>query len=1736
MKYTTVILTIFAIALTGLIAMGSTALNSPSKGRDRNGLEKLWKEYESTVRSDNALKSMQLLEKIKTLAEESRADWDFYRAAEQYRMTGSRRDWKQGDSLRRAFHAEIDRYGEPFVSFFVMKDREDGLTEYISEHRDAMLKGHHTDFYSAAAPGGRIYTPVLMRGLRNDYEYALWYILLRSLSADTAVRESCVAMLREQLGSRYPDSQLLELECTAQEGTARAEELRKFEARHSGSAVALLAGQELLSLRFSALAEAHAGSEEYKAFREECAGFEKLRRSFKGDEAVIADCCTAAKDLIEEMDSRQINSYITDGTLTVIARNCREVDVVIKEESRNGRTVCKTTLTDSLRSYYAEDTLSCRLPAMDDGEYSLSCSSGNARSTASYSRYSISLSDCAGRDGHRIYAADAESGRPIASATLRLLEGDAQAVAQAEELDFGRGYLELPHIISSHINTDRRQRLQCTYTDSAGLYHCSEPLWLYDAGESDAQVMDRAVSCQLLTDRAAFIPGDTLRFKAVLFHPDSMKTLPEGQMVTVSLSDAEGTVIGAQTLSTNDFGSVAGEFAIGQTGRRGIWRISVKHGGKVIESLHIRVDEFVLPTFDMTFEPDSILHIPGDEITVKGKLTSYSGHSLSDAHVSYTISSAGRVQADGMAEAAEDGSFAISFSSSEKSEEYFTISVKVTDQTGETQSWSTSRRTYRSIPFGMSVLNEAAGSVNIPSRTTRYIPRCIISDDELKIRLDMRDYWHGAEELTRDGLKVSYRLTHDGVEVRSGEAHPGEELSIGLCGMASGLYLLKAECTLEGTDMKSSREQSVLLLRDSDTAIDADIENVFMVLDGEEKGLLTGSTSGETWMNIDVYGSGDVLLEHKFVRLSGIRGQEGSLQKVVLDFKKDWPDEVEVKVLYFKHYDCHTYSYKFKRGEPREELPLAFTRFEDRTVPGRAYSFGISTLPGVECAATVFDKSTETIAPNIWERIHALQPDLPEVSVSYECGRNSSSMLLYRMGNMKLMESNAAMSIVAEADDTYFSMDASPDMPAVREHFANTLAFEPYLRSDDSGRMELKFTNSGKLSTYYVQLWAHDRDMHNSALRKEMTVTIPVKVDLVQPQYLYTGDIYVLRATVSSTVPGPVSGRLKAEWLDGSTVIGGAEKDVTLEGTGSAGHDFLIEVPAVKELGVRLSFISASDEHGSDAVLARIPVFTAAQKITETHSSLLHAGDSKETVIGTLRAQFVNGSGADAAVREISILDMVREAVPSRVEPASQNVLDLTEALFVRGLSIAAGGTMVTGGTPEEKLAEMIMSCRNPDGGFAWFAGMPSSPAVTATLLARFASLKQHGVTQGALAMIINDDLIPRAVAYLDRSYFSDRKLPSWCGGLTFGQYVWVRSLYAAVPLEISSLDREQLKSFRKSVKGYLLPGKDQDLNGVLLGKARRMRVIYELLESEGGDALAGNWGIKILSKSRLSRALKTDFESLMEYAVEHSSGGWYFPNAVMPARGLMESEAEAHVLICRLIEDCGKLFGYEGPAAQPEVIADGMRLWLMVQKETQKWDESPAFAEALELVMEGSEELLSAEVISLSKSMELPFEEVKKTGNGMKVERTLSVKRIRDGREIYEALSDGVELKLGDVVKAEYHVWSEENRSFVKLSAPRPASLRPVQQLSGHMGWWLSPLRAYGSLMVSPSGYRSVLKERTEYWMEVCPEESMTISEEFYVTQSGEFQMPAPEVECLYAPHYRAIDSPSPVLPSSTL
>ena len=1694
---------LFALLATSLLAVSSLQ----AKDDQGHTLVKLWSRYYTAADADKPTDALAALEDIISAAGKDRLAWDFWDAARLRSEWTSRRNWKLHRQAEADRSAAVEEFGEPIAVYVERIDRPAAeLYAYASEHKERLAQTFNPEFYGESSRiSGLEYSTALVPLLQSDFEFVLWDLFLRKQA------ESEIA---EYYSGAYPKAALVEFNRI---GSEDYESYRQYALKYNSKAVSLLARERLLEKEFSDLKEERASSRQFLDLSAKCDKFVSDREILckNADEKPLASCCTRVDRILGQLKDQSIGIGSQEDTVTVIVRNLSKVNLKVLQDKK---VFFETSLDNPVRSFYVPDTLGVTLPTLPDGDYTIECSSGKVTAETEMSKYTLSLTSRAISTGTGVYVADYRTGEPLRDYTVTLLGPDGDAVASTA-FKGASGFVQLPEEFSAKIKDTRTYSLRAQVVGADGTVRMSRSARRGSfravkpavTGEDDLRV-------EILTDRSAFNPDETVFFKAVLYTGRySFKTLPQGEQIEAVLTDPQGNELARKALSTNEFGSVDGSFTLTRTDRGGLYNIGIFHDGERVGSRSVQVDDFVLPTFELTFAEDDRWYLEGDKIAVEGAVQAYSGHSLGSSTVSAAVTSYGDKVLEQELELSQDGKFRLEFNAKDGYRTYF-VTLKVTDATGETLEFSTSRTSYDFIRGDLSLANSDPGTCDGSGVSGFSVMSEGVAD------LDWKLSHFGTKGLSYPGLKVAYKVFDgSGKVICETASDPDLGLVLPMSSFPSGTYKVQADASVvsaSGKEYKDTKTLGLLKISDSDTSLDADITCMFRDIVSDPLAVQVGATRGPVWIVAEVYDGDAALLDSKLVKLGGRRGTEGSLYVIRFARKASWRGNLTLKLLTFRDGRIFIHTREVKAAAAGMEFPLEFTRFFDTTDPGTGYAFSIRTAPGAECAVSVFDKSTETVRPSVWTAPVPMAAPAAQVTFSTQCGCfycwgvdvDYTPYIAY--GSPVLMSKSVARvtaangivdeAVVVEEED---AVPAESPAVTVRENFANTLCWEPCLLPDSDGNVTFSFNTSDKLSTYYVQIFAHDKTMGAAVSRREFKVTIPVKIAIVQPQYLYEGDRYAVRLTVSNNLDSDVSGRIAVRCYDGtdynnSQVLGVSQWTVTVSAGGTTSFTGYVMAPSnVSELGILAQFIPDDSSLGGDAVLVSVPVSRPVQRLREAHSALLKSGADAEALADSLRALFVNVPGQDAVQSEISIRRMLGEALPTLVEPESDNCLALSEALYARrlleGLGIAQEGDAAA-------ILRKLLACRNSDGGFAWFEGMQSSPVLTALLLQRFAAMPD----------LVEEDVTRAAVLWLDKVYFSQRERPLWCGGMSLQTYVHTRSLWAAVPFDASDIASKTLRQFRKDVKSYLASGKSSDLKGELLAKVRRISVIRTLTSSAEGLALAKAWGLGSNPARKLARTQKADYESLLQYACPHRSGGMYYPNAVMPFRGLLESELYAHSLLCDLLSD---IAAADPSQARASEIADGVRLWMMVQKETQQWGDDPAFIEALSSVFHGSQALLDTRVLVLGADYEKPFEDVKAAGNGFTVSRVYT----RDGKP----LADGDVLHVGDKVTAQYRIWNEENRSFVRLTAPRPACMRPVEQLSGRYGWRFAPLNVYAGYSVTPQGYRSVLSDRTQYWFDSYPEEDTVISEEFFVTQEGSFSSPVVEIESLYAPHYRAND-----------
>ena len=1850
------ILILSAIAVIAAFSLPSNMKTSRSTP-DSQGhvLTSLWKEADAFRKADMPLKQLAVLERIRDEAAAKRLHKDFYDAATEAFGVAVFRNWKDSERLEKDLERRIDEYDEPIVTF-IHRSGEGYPADSILASESRLRTGRNIAFYTGfSLPDGAM-EDVVISLVKDDFEYCLWKVCSENEAFDPEGK--AFRALRTLCSGRYPLEEYLDYRKSLYRipyGKSMEECLR-FAGEHKGQAVRLLALGEYVTCLKDSLDRADAASPGYEDLLSLCREYEEERKTYRsGTDRLIATQVKTFENMIGTLKAKDLAVEFERDTVRILARNLRSVTLTLKTDERKPVSLFRTTVSASGDRLYAADTVEVVLPGIDDGDYLVELRSGNVKRESRYFRRSLSIASRKDAEMRNlIYIADSQTGEPLAKADLECFRsGELRSTAKDFALD---GFTPLPDSFRDSSGGPAANSVVASFRGPDGFLRKSPELWLTYGEFASSGTGETSAECSIFTDKAAYKPGETLRFKAVLYQAraDGSSVAGQGCPVSVSFKDAEGKEAASADLVTNEYGSVAGDFLLPAGRRNGRYRLEVSFTAPgdsrpTMRSRTVIVDEFVLPDYVISFEPSDSLFLSGDTVAVRGSVVSFTGHKVAAASATYEVWEYSRTILSGTLALGDDGSFEIRFpSASEGSGRPYSVTVRVADATGETIENSRSVFVQGTLYPSVEILNESGAQARVSAQDWSDVRT--VSGPEALVRFSITN-----PEGKPVALPVSYTLVDpEGRVSASGTGKTGETVTLEL--PSTGAYSLKMDVKAVGRGgrtISASRQTRLLRFDDSASTLDAPFEHVFSLVGpcrdgslrpGEDIHLKVGAGDGPVWMLVELFGDRKQLLEKRLVFLEGVSGKEGSVADVMFDCRDEYPEGLFLNVFYFRKGRSFSYSKTFVREREMPALPLSFSRFVDRTLPGARYGISLSTDPDAEVVAAVFDKSSEAFGANVWNRSFKPVREVASVSVRSGCGFFTGENLPLGYDSMTedvaivygkpygrplvATKSSVAMNdrvasapdvvdSVVEESSAVFDDDASGSATGqVRSDFSTSLAFEPFLRPDSDGNISFDFETSDRLSTFVVQVYAHDKSMRDTLVRKEFVVSLPVRLSVVQPDYLYRGDRLTLHAALNSLSGKPVDGTVtlslfsSGDYRD-SRPFRTYSKKVTVPAGAALPLSFDLKPADGDSLGILLSFAGNGAETGeafSDCVFVTVPVKEDCQVITESHSAVLLPGADRDVVLKQLRERFTGISSYGAEYSETDIRAMLLDALPGKVDPERKDVLSVTEAIYVRKVAASLGAD-VSGECTDGELMNMLASCRNADGGFGWFPGMKSSPALTAAVLERYSRLCRLGLAAGRSELTAGGFDPAPSVRYLDNTQFlHGRAMPFWSGLLSWEQYMHVRSLYPEIGFDVSSETasgmmavKDNLKEFKTFASRYLTPtARDgRGLQGMILQKARRIATLLNLASSREGKALASAWGITFGTGAKLRKSLEADVLSLVEYAVSHPSGGWYYPDAVMPQRGLLENELYAHTILCDIFDDesvrtVAPSAGLPTPSAglptpsaglpTPSALADGIRLWIMLQKETQDWDTDPAFVDAVGVVLRGGDSVLGTRVVSLTKTYRSEISGIKAAGNGFSIERrfyreipatsatsgpevasgaassaslasggsvssaslaggetafgpavtdgTSTASSISgggrsaspDGR-IREEISEGAELAVGDKIIAEYRISSDENRSFVRLSAPREASFRPVDQLSRNYGWWLGIIRLDGSFSITPQGYRNVKSDRTEYYFDVYPEDKTVIREEFFVTQEGTFKAPVVTIESLYAPHYRAND-----------
>lgn len=442
--------------------------------------------------------------------------------------------------------------------------------------------------------------------------------------------------------------------------------------------------------------------------------------------------------------------------------------------------------------------------------------------------------------------------------------------------------------------------------------------------------------------------------------------------------------------------------------------------------------------------------------------------------------------------------------------------------------------------------------------------------------------------------------------------------------------------------------------------------------------------------------------------------------------------------------------------------------------------------------------------------------------------------------------------------------------------------------------------------------------------------------------------------------------------------------------------------------------------------------------------------------------------------------------------------------------------------TDEQRRAiDKLAQLQAPEGGFRWFGGMSPDLTMTLHLLSGFGHLRKLGVTFPNEIQQQLDQMLPKAVQYVDQEVGRQQAESARRGWLGYSalHYLYARSFYPQ-----QSVPADLWKAFQPEIaKNWLNDG--------LQAQAMAAMALNRL----GDNATAG----KILASLR-ERATTSD-EMGMYWAENRSGVRWY--------QAPIETQA-------MLIEAFAELNA-------DKTTLDNLRRWLLRQKQTQAWSSTKATTEAIyALLLQGSSwtnpkstvdvQVGNVSLASRATKTEVvtgyqkatfsageiqptmgrveikkkgdgpaygalywqyfkPLDQVAAGSAGLSVQKTLYVQQDTPAGPVITPVSATSGLKPGDLIKVRLVLATDRDMEYVHLKDGRASGFEPMTVLSGYkyqngLGYYEAPRDA-----------------STDFFIGYLPKGTHVFEYDLRVFQAGDFSTGIATVQCFYAPEFSA-------------
>lgn len=761
------------------------------------------------------------------------------------------------------------------------------------------------------------------------------------------------------------------------------------------------------------------------------------------------------------------------------------------------------------------------------------------------------------------------------------------------------------------------------------------------------------------------------------------------------------------------------------------------------------------------------------------------------------------------------------------------------------------------------------------------------------------------------------------------------------------------------------------------------------------------------------------------------------------------------------------------------------------------------------------------------------------------------------------------------------SADAAPSY--LRSDFRETAFFYPQLNTDSNGLLSFSFKLPDALTRWKLMLLTHSKELQSGLNTYEFAASKDLMVVPNLPRFYRQGDTAWIATKVVNTGTKVLNGIVRLSLSDALT----AKK---IE-PNLANKPFINLQPGQSQVlkweivvGDQLSMlavnISATAETFTDSEQQLLPVLPSGTIVTESMPLHIAGNTNKIFVFKGLKANRpleknhrlhleMSSNPVWYAIQALPYLENTgNESVDNIFYRYYSNRLATHLAKTIPGLMTTIESWKKDGGTAlqsplennvslkavslletpwvadamnenrqknqlvllfdvnrmayeQQQAVDKLLQRQLPDGGWAWFPGMPGSRYITQNIVSGFGKLNSIAPNRNlpnALTASMN-----RAIQFLDQELVKDYKkmldrkeLPNYQLHSMHLNYLYTRSFYPQIELK-----KDAFEAMR-----FLLDHTASDWQKLSLYMKAKAAVVLFRNEKQ---ALA----LDVLA-------------SIKEFAQQNEELGIYW----MSNRNTYSSTSsiETHTAIMEAFDEIA-----------PDVKwMDGMRKWLLTQKQTNKWESGRATAEAVYvLLMKGSDWLTDPQPVEITignqrlesltfeagtglqkkdwfetqidsslatievnnpnkimawgsvfRQYSVPMDQIKASTTQLSVRRELYLEKA--GPQGIQLIPlPNAQLQVGDRIRVRLVLEADRDMEFIHLKDFRAAAFEPVTTLSGyHFDFGLGT-------------YQTTRDASTDFFFDLVPKGKYILEYSLTAMQSGYFTHGYALIQSFYAPEF---------------